>query len=375
MPTRRYSLVFLSTTLLVTLIEQSSNAITLRQSPTVFDYIAPSYFPGVGQGVTYLRAVDPSNPFSRTGVRPFVSLIQLGGTPGLLADLQIYRNEGWNFSKGRDLKGSFNVRRQYACGSFTACGAGVGLGIGFGGIGSALLLNYVPSTSQRNPDPRPGVNNLYWIQRVVTNYPPNQPGVSRSYIDNLNLFGNNATHPYFGSGLPLDRNGSFRDRPYRPNQGSNLFRDYYWTAELYLAEADTANPQMVTIYNGVRWGWQYRFIPDRNPILIPRPAPFPIPRPIPIPIVSPIPTPTPPTCSGGSGGGGCATNFTARTADWDVAHLSSEDVDAASISNDAFEESEVANSIKDTLTPSSGSEYFNFFEDLEQGFFDSNEND
>lgn len=140
---------------------------------------------------------------------------------------------------------------------------------------------------------------------------------------------------------------------------------------------------MVTIYNGVRWGWQYRFIPDRNPILIPRPVPFPIPRPIPIPIVSPVPsptptpapTPTPPPCSGGSGGGGCARNFTARTADWEVPLLSSEDVDAATISNDAFEESEVANSIEDTLTSSSSSEYFNFFEDLEQGFFDSNEND
>lgn len=166
----------------------------------------------------------------------------------------MYEAEGWTFRAGGNLSGFFDVRLHYACGIETRCGeqisrtpTGAIPRIDEGGIGSALELYY----RGRHSDPRPGVDDLYWIQRVITNYPisPNQPGVRRTYIDNRNRFGNNAIYPYYAQGLPLASSGYFADRPYR---NSSLDQDYYWAAELYLVEADKLNPREVTIYNGIR---------------------------------------------------------------------------------------------------------------------------
>lgn len=95
-----------------------------------------------------------------------------------------------------------------------------------GGIGSTISLNYVPrKDSKRQPDPKKS-KNLYWIQRVTTNYPAliGNIGHKISYIDNIrkDTKKNNFT-PYYGSGNFIKPEGLFEYRPYRPNNGTNLF--------------------------------------------------------------------------------------------------------------------------------------------------------
>lgn len=58
MLTRHYSLVFISTTLLVALTSQSSDAFTIKYSPRPQDAFAISNF-GNNVGITTLNAADP----------------------------------------------------------------------------------------------------------------------------------------------------------------------------------------------------------------------------------------------------------------------------------------------------------------------------
>jgi len=146
-----------------------------------------------------------------------------------------------------------------------------------GGIGSKISLNYVPlKGSKRQPDPKADPT-LYWIQRVTTNYPAEVGSVGNtiSYIDNIRNKKNNFT-PYYGSGNFLQPNGLFEDRPYRPSNITNLTRGYFGTAELYLAQSNPNKVQEVTIYNRVKWGGVYKYVPDKNPVPVPPPVPQPI---------------------------------------------------------------------------------------------------
>ncbi|WP_377473647.1 MAG: hypothetical protein P2A85_15705 [Microcoleus anatoxicus] len=226
MQTKSVTLV-LSTSFIVALTSQPSIAFTLTQNAGISNYLSLSVF-DKGTGITALNALDPDDPLNLSKARPFVSQIKLGGTKGFLEDLNLYRNDGWTFKQGRELKGSFNVRLQYPCGIKTVCGQGTTLArTDLGGIGSVLSLTYRPGISQRQPNPNPQNRNnlLYWIQRVTTNYPDSTKGpigAKRSYIDNLSRKGNNAIHPYYASGNPLSSNGLFEDRPYRPDTGNNL---------------------------------------------------------------------------------------------------------------------------------------------------------
>lgn len=294
MQAKQYPLFLLTSTFLIALTSQPSAAFTIVQTPRIKDYYAISDFQN-GTGITTLDVVDPNavtlTPLDLYISQPFIHEIKRGGTDGLLNDLQLYENEGWTFNKGRNLRGSFNVGRLSACGLTTKCGSNK-LGFTTNAIGATLELNYRPSQRGKNSDPSPNTNNLYWIQRLVTNYPspPPQPGVYQSYIDNRDRNkGANATYPYYSQGVPIGANGYFGDRPVRRDF---LNRNYYWTAELYLAEANKSNPQNVTIYNGVSWGWLYRYIPK---------PPY-----CPVSTSSECsPPPPPPPCNSGSGGGGC----------------------------------------------------------------------
>ncbi len=91
MLTQKSLFFFLSTTLLVTLTSESSSAFSITQNPGFLDYQAYSVFIGEGQGFTTLNAADPLDPSSSIKALPFVTPITLGGTAGLLADLQLYR--------------------------------------------------------------------------------------------------------------------------------------------------------------------------------------------------------------------------------------------------------------------------------------------
>ena len=291
MPAKQYPLLLLTSTFLIALTSQPSAAFTIVSTPRISDYYAISDFTD-GTGITTLDVVDPNavslTPFDLYLSQPFIHEIKRGGTDGLLNDLYLYENQGWTFNKGSDLRGSFNVRRLYACGVGTDCGTTRLGGTANIGIGATLELDYRPSTRGKNRDPKPNQDHLYWIQRIITNYAPGQPGVYQSYIDNKKQ-GVNAPYPYYARGYEVGSDGYFGDRPYRL---TDLNRNYYWTAELYLAEADESNPQNVTIYNGVSWGWLYRYIP--KPLYCPASTSSEC-----------SPPPPPPTCNGGSGGGGC----------------------------------------------------------------------
>ncbi|MGB7711530.1 MAG: hypothetical protein WBL95_18670 [Microcoleus sp.] len=313
MPSKSVALV-LSTSFIVALTSQPSIAFTLTQNTGLSNYSSLSILDKKykGTGLTALNALAPDAPLNLSKAISFVSQIKLGGTRGFLEDLNLYRNEGWTFKQGRELKGSFNVKLQYPCGTKNSCGQGTKLGIDTRGIGSALSLIYRPGTSKRqpNPDPKNRNNLLYWIQRVTTNYPDKNKGpicAKRSSIDNLSPQGNNATYPYYSFGNPLSSNRLFEHRHDRPDTGNNLNRNYYWTAELYLAQANLLNQREVTIYNGVRWGWTYEYFPNQNPVPVPvpTPTPNPIPFPIPFPSIPKIPNFGEPNLvrSSASGGG------------------------------------------------------------------------
>jgi hypothetical protein len=257
MQSRQHPLAFLATTLLLTLTAQSSRAIDIEGQPGLIpnNTYSLSFFPGEGVGITTLSTYDPLFPSSE--LHPFgeVYEIQRGGTPGLLGDLQTFIDRGWYFQTGRDLtESSFVISRYYACGVHTPCGIGAYPEPRTGGAGSVFSLNYIP----RSNDPQPGSQNpLYWIQRVITNYPSSVQGsfgVRRTYIDN-----SGRSTPYSIGGLPLNSNGYFIDRPYRPIINGNTYnKNFYWIGELYLAE-ELQNTQNITIYNGVGWGWRYDF--------------------------------------------------------------------------------------------------------------------
>src|SRR4028119_256621 len=182
--------------------------LTLRQNAGLLT--SESKLPN-GKGYTSLIALDPDQTLNPFYANPFVSEIKRGGTNSFLTTLRTtYNATGWTFKKGKNLKGTFDVRLQYPCGINTDCGFGmIDIPLGrtskndprtakLGGIGSTISLNYVPlKGSKRQPDPKIGPN-LYWIQRVTTNYPYGIGSVGNtiSYIDNIRNGRNNFT-PYY----------------------------------------------------------------------------------------------------------------------------------------------------------------------------------
>ena len=256
-----------------------------------------------------------------------VNEIARGGTSGLSRDLRPFRNRGWTFETGGNLFGSFNIKKYYACGIETSCGADVGVPIVIPqrAVGATIRIDYEPQKA--DPIPQPQTNRLYWIQRVITNYKSLGGAVGRreSFIDNGGILDD----PFYNDS-PLTFSGSyFIDNPHRTFEFNKSF---YWFAELYLAE-QKANTRKVKIYNGVRWGWRYDFTPGKpapvapicppnsfnnsgsviiansssggggigcvtpspspSPTPSPRPAPAPSPRPAPRPTPRPSPTPSP----------------------------------------------------------------------------------
>lgn len=90
MLTQKTLFFFLSTTLLVTVTSKSSLVFSITQNPGLLDDQAYSVFLGQGQGFTTLNAADPLDLSSSIRALPFVTPITVGGTAGLLADLQLY---------------------------------------------------------------------------------------------------------------------------------------------------------------------------------------------------------------------------------------------------------------------------------------------
>ena len=105
------------------LFGQSSSAFTLTQKAG--SLTSKSKLPN-GTGYTSLIALDPDQTLNPFYANPFVSEIKRGGTNSFLTILRTtYNATGWTFKKGKNLKGTFDVRLQYPCGINTDCGCGM----------------------------------------------------------------------------------------------------------------------------------------------------------------------------------------------------------------------------------------------------------
>lgn len=177
----------------------------------------------------------------------------LGGTDTFLATL---RSEfpDWTFtSADSDLEGSFNVQNSYACGTGTL-DCGTERAVPSTVVGSFIDITYTPDDG----DPTAAANDLHWIQRLISNHALGAGGGHGVNVDKIDNdsgqtepdLGDCDDVPYYDCGYFAGET-FFVDRPSRTGDSEN---NHVWSAELYLVEQTAA--ETVTVYNGVRWGWQ-----------------------------------------------------------------------------------------------------------------------
>jgi hypothetical protein len=224
---QRYSLSFLTTTLLIALTTQPSLAFSINP-------LGPS-------GATDNWVPSQSYAFGVTTLNPsVVRSLPRGGTVGFLLTLKA-AFPNWTFKPApNDLTGSFKVIEYAAEGSILQ-------------VGGKLTLEYIPGLN----DP-PLSTSQHWIQRVFDNHNiTDSPGHNNYELVIDTPFGVN--NPYYdGSPLqPLEK-APFSDFSKR----EDAYNNHNWSAELYLVEENS--PQNVTIYNGIEWGWN-------NVVTVPEP--------------------------------------------------------------------------------------------------------
>ena len=190
--------------------------------------------------------------------------ISRGGTENFVAVLKTEFPEsgGWKFLAATDdLKGSFSVSAYYVFVN----------GIVVSGCGGGFALDYNP----RETDPVAGGNTeLHWIQRVVSNHKKgSEHGAHENRID-IRRSGDRAKKPsvpFFDVASKDDNRpkSSFRSAPphYEYSVGKNdIENEHQWIAEVYLVSISKNDPKTVTIYNGVRWGWENKISTETNPV-------------------------------------------------------------------------------------------------------------
>jgi hypothetical protein len=225
---QRYSLSFLTTTLLIALTTQSSLAFSINPLGPV--------------GAT--QNWDPDESYNltdqRTGITRLnptaVQSLTRGGTVGFLLTLDaLFPN--WIFKPAvNDLAGSFEVRTYAAQGTPAR-------------VGAELQLEYIPDGN----DPTPLGNSLHWIQRVFNNHSA-ASNLHNDYALIIDI-APGVINPFYDTGYAANER-MFYDFPGRPDAGNN----HFWSAELYLVEENS--PQNVTIYNGIQWGWNNEVVPE-----------------------------------------------------------------------------------------------------------------
>ena len=282
MKLRQYSLVGIATTLIVGITGEIGLAFSFTvpsRSPLPCDPFISSYcsphsltLPGVDGGTVTTTLYS-------------VSSVPLGGTTSMfnLLTNSVWAKNGWKFQRATtDLSGSFGIKIYNAYAEVAT-------------VGANIQLLYSPK------DQDPIGSNVHWIQRLRTNH---GVIVTRSGLtklahgivdDKIDVFQEQTQlnyqdpqnpqkptfNPFYDTYSDLANQISFEDILGR----DDIYESHYWYADLYLVQ-ETA-PKTVTIYNGIRWGWQNKFTQPTQP---------------------------PPPCNGSSGGGGCrtalASNFT-----------------------------------------------------------------
>ena len=110
----------------------------------------------------------------------------------------------------------------------------------------------------------PTIANLHWIQLVSTNVPlggPTSPYIDpRPNDDTLPFYWTLAEDGNVNAGNKTATTYDFFDNSTRPLTSHP--QTITWRGELMLASWDNAEPGNVTVYDGVRWGWDLVSVPE-----------------------------------------------------------------------------------------------------------------
>lgn len=191
--------------------------------------------------------------------------IERGGTENFLATLkaEFPESAGWNFLIApEDLKGSFSVSAYYVFFNGT--------------LGGGVNFDYIPGktdpVTEKNTD-------LHWIQRIASNHDRRserefdkkdnikQHGTLENRIVHWSKKSKNkhSTVPFYDvvpKGIKGPKSVSRAIPPhFEYDAGFNdPENEHQWSSEVYLASINKNDPKTVTIYNGVRWGWENKTI-------------------------------------------------------------------------------------------------------------------
>jgi hypothetical protein len=226
---QRYSLSFLTTTLLIALTTQSSLAFSITP-PT--EYLPVEiYTTPTNVGIVSLY---PTN----------VTSITRGGTTGFLQTLnQAFQD--WTFNTApSDLAGSFQIEKYLAKTVFESTPV----------VGGQLQLRYNYVDSDPIPD-----GSLHWIQRVVNNH--SLTGNHGDQEDVIDIDPAGQPNPYYDHAFDATET-TFNDFSRRNDPAQN----HNWLAELYLVKE--TGVRQATIYNGIQWGWNNTAQPVPEPLTI-----------------------------------------------------------------------------------------------------------
>jgi|GEM_PF-4879744 len=191
--------------------------------------------------------VASNNPISVTG-------LVRGGTAGFLTDVKTdytgyaYKGSTWTFNAaGADLTGTFDIEKYDILGPLNNT------------LGTEFQLKYTPGKGDPIADPDRAKNTVHWIQRVIDNHNiTTNPGHGNA--EDIVDIGKTQVTPYYDDptfSLPP----VFYDFPSR----NDPTKAHSWTAELYLVQETAA--KTVTVYNGVKWGWQNTVVPEPATLL------------------------------------------------------------------------------------------------------------
>ena len=250
MQLRQYSFGFSATALLLVLTSESVFAFSLTGATNSFRVGQPISALGFEISVQTDR-VQPTAQSELTELLDFLNNTSF--------------SQRYEFQKGSQLAGNFNILSNFPCKPEDLCG---GFSFLRGGVGANFDLTFTPSG--RDPSLSP---NLYWIQWVSVDYtrrypnyefidiyipaPINNPGIDPNTL---------SPHPapYYPAirRVRLDPMGNpafyFLDIPYHQNFAYN----HDWDFQLYLAEENLRTDAQtgetyrhVTVYNGISWGW------------------------------------------------------------------------------------------------------------------------
>jgi hypothetical protein len=158
----------------------------------------------------------------------------------------------WTFTYAAGLNGTLNIDQ------YKATSAGPHNG------GGLLELTYTRATTD------PAITDLHWIQMVVTNVPLGG-GPITGYIDPRP---NDDTLPFYWTlvedGQPANGNKTATTYHFFDNSSRNLHTPNFitWRGDLMLASWNGADPGNVTVYDGIRWGWDLQAVPEPSSLVM-----------------------------------------------------------------------------------------------------------